>query len=92
MIGKASEIKVKQLFSQFIDNPEWSANKPAANQRYLHIGLDEVLNEFLNSLGDAEIIDLRYQMGVSENVCDSVLVIYKEAKPSVYEERGMLSL
>lgn len=93
MLGKASEIKTKVVFPVMTANPEWDPSHPTKSQRYLVRGIDEELNRTLESLGEAEIISIQYQLSaVPGDVSETALIIYKEAKPSVYEDRGMLSL
>lgn len=77
MLGKASEIKTA-LF-----NPEVTEGEP----------LDYHINKWIEENEEVEVIAIQY----TENMINerltrcSALIIYKEPKPSVYEERGLRS-
>lgn len=82
MLGKASEIKTKAVYPKMTNNPEWDASHPTKSSRYFVSGIDEVLNETLQSLGEAQIISIQYKMSSQPDDCaESALIIYKEAKP-----------
>lgn len=76
MLGKASELKVKQFYGRLEMNPEYERGN--GKTKYLEIPLDRDVNEFLASIGESEVVSVQYQMSVHENISDSILLIYKE--------------
>lgn len=79
MIGKASEIKTKVLYSRTEENPNWNASNPAAERRYLFIDVNESISVFFSSIPDATIIDIQFKPAKDHNDSDSAFIIYKEA-------------
>lgn len=79
MLGKASEIKTKLVYSTMRVNTEWNASKPTASPRYLVTAIDEVINDTLEDLGDVIIIQIQFQMSADNgDTAESALIIYKD--------------
>ncbi|MFE4569977.1 hypothetical protein [Paenibacillus chitinolyticus] len=85
MIGKANELIAKKVSGHY------KYLKERSDRRW--VPLDEAINEALEKLEDAEVIDITFlSYSLKDEKYETALIIYKKNKVSAYEERDVRTL